>query len=418
MMPHSTRDAVKLVLDVAWRRRYLIIVPLLAMIPLTYLILQFAPRTYAARSLMLLVEQTNNPLNKEVINFGGNPLRQRTEGLKALLVSDRVMDNVMRDLLGPETPTDPRSQGNWKKFFSDRLTLEPVGTDFLELQLKGSDPKGMGRQLEIVVSRFLDALLPGGASVSATELLLTKRKEELDTAQRAYDEFKARFDASADAGRLQRLKEAAAQQEVRARELEQTNASIDQIRKALGSEAPSALTLDTEVARARESLAAAGQSGVEDTAARQKLEQLVALQAAQAARLQLQREIQAIARSMEGLQRSQQSMSDAEAQLKALARDLDEARALHDSYMTRYGGQVSRSSGLTFAAPERIKLVDLPTDPTVPVGSLRVFLMLGFMGSIGLGLGLALLAEMLDPRLRSARQVTALTQLPVLARLP
>lgn len=111
-------------------------------------------------------------------------------------------------------------------------------------------------------------------------------------------------------------------------------------------------------------------------------------------------------------------MSDAEAQLKALARDLDEARALHDSYMTRYGGQVSRSSGLTFAAPERIKLVDLPTDPTVPVGSLRVFLLLGLVGSIGLGLGLALLAEMLDPRLRSARQVTALTQLPVLARLP
>lgn len=417
-MSLSPRDAVKLILDVTWRRRYLLVIPVLLMIPLAYLISQLAPRTYAARSLMLLVEQTNNPLNRDVLNMGGGPFRARIEGLKALLVSDRVLDHVMRDLLGPETPTDPRMQGLWKKFFAERLTLEPVGTDFLELQLKGGNPKGMGRQLEIVVSRFLDALLPGGAS-SATELLLAKRKEDLDNAQRAYRDFKARFEASTDARQMQRLRDANAQQEQRARELDQVVASIEQIRKALGPNAPSALTLDTEVVRAREKLAAAGQSGVDDASARQRLEQLVALQAAQSARNQLQNEVRAIGKSIEGLQRSQQSIADSEAQLQALERDVAEVKALHDSYVARYGGTIAnRPSGLTFATPERIKLVDLPTDPTVPIGTLRAFLLFGFAASIGLGLGLALLAELLDPRVRRPQHISALTNLPVLARLP
>lgn len=418
MMTLSPRDALRLVLDAAWRRRYLLVIPMLLMIPLAYAVSQLAPRSYAARSLMLLVDTTNNPFNKEILNSGSS-LRMRTDGLKALLISDRVLDNVMRDVLGNDTPSDPRMQGLWKKGFAERLTLEPVGTDFLELQLKGNNPKGMGRQLEFVVSRFFDALLPGGASPSAAELLLGKRKEELDVAERTHREFKARFDASADAGRLQRLREAGAQQEMRRRELEQATAAIEQIRKALGADAPSALTLDTEVSRTRETVTAAGQSGVADAAARQRLEQLVALQAAQAARTQLQREIQAIAKSMEGLQRSQQNISEAENQLLALERDMKEARGLYESYVARYGGQVTnRSSGLAFAAPERIKLVDLPTDPTVPIGTLRTILLLGFVASGALGLGLALLAELFDPRVRSPQYVSTLTQLPVLARLP
>lgn len=416
-MTRSPRDALRLVIEVAWRRRYLLVVPLLLMIPLAFAISKLAPRNYAAKSLMLLVETTNNPFGKEV-SIGGS-LRARTDGLKALLISDRVLDHVMRDLLGSETPGDPRMQGLWKKDFAERLSLEPIGSDFLELQLKGGNPKGMGRHLEIVVSRFLDALLPGGASLSATELLLAKRKEEYVAAQLAYNEFKTRFDSTMDSGRLQRLKEAVAQHELRTRELEQASAAIEQIRRALGADAPSAITLESEVARARESLAAAGQAGTEDAAARQRLEHLVALQSANATRSQLQREIQAIGKSIEGLQRSQQSLTDAESQLNALARDVEEAKSLYESYVARYGGQItSRSSALAFAAPERIKLVDLPTDPTVPIGTLRSILLLGFAASIALGLGLALLAEVFDPRVRTPQNVTALTQLPVLARLP
>lgn len=418
-MSYTPRDFLRMVLEIAWRRRYLLVVPFLLMIPLAFLIQKFAPRTYVTKSLMVLMETGSNPFSRGEGGGGSSPytFRPRVEGLKALLLSDRVLDNVMRDLLGADAPSDPRGADLWRSDFAERLSLDPVGTDFIELKLKGGDPKGMGRQLEVVVSRFLDALMPGGASLGATELLLSKRKEELTTAQRAYQDFKTRFDNSEDAARLQTLRQSSGQYAQRSRELEEVTARIDQIRRDLGSDAPSAISLDAEVNRLREGLASAGQAESADLTAR--LQKLLSLQAAVAQRSQLQRDVQALGRTVEGLQRSQQRLLDSERQLDSLARELDQAKTLYDSYVARYGGQLnSRSSALTFAAPERIKLVDLPVDPTVPVGTLRVYLLIGFMGSIMLGLGLTLLAEILDPKLRSYRQVPSISGLPVLARLP
>jgi capsular polysaccharide biosynthesis protein len=66
-----------------------------------------------------------------------------------------------------------------------------------------------------------------------------------------------------------------------------------------------------------------------------------------------------------------------------------------------------------------VKVIDPAADPTVPVSLPGfVFLIAGVFAGVALGSGLAVIAELLDQRLRYPSQFTALTGLPVLVCLP
>lgn len=418
-MNMNPREFVRLALEIAWRRRMHLILPVLLMIPLALAFYKLAPRTYVAKSLMLFVETNPNPLAKDSGSNISFALWTRVDGLRALLLSDRVLDYSMRDILGPDLPKDERSKDLWKAKLAERLSLDPMGADFLEIKLKSTDPKGMGRQLEIIVSRFLDALLPGGTSLSATDLLTTKRKEELDAAIKAYNEFKARVNPLSGGNRLQLIKDAMARYEAQKRELEDARGKIQKYLKALGSEEPNLVTLNAEISRFRDSLASEKTADADKAALAPKLELLVSLQTELGVQNRLQRDMATLAKSIENLQRADRSEIDNAGRLHALAKAVDDAKALYDSYVSRYGGQLSsKSNSLAFAAPERIKLVDLPEDPTVPEGSLRKYLLIGLLSSIFIGALAAALAELLDPRIYKPQQVVGQTGLPVLARLP
>jgi hypothetical protein len=80
---------VRALLTSGWRRRYLLLVPVLIMLPMSMMWALYGPRTYVAKSLMLLQEATStNPLAKD---SGGQATRiqERIAGLQALLKSDR-----------------------------------------------------------------------------------------------------------------------------------------------------------------------------------------------------------------------------------------------------------------------------------------------------------------------------------------
>ncbi|MBS0243856.1 MAG: hypothetical protein JSS20_16910, partial [Proteobacteria bacterium] len=51
------------VADAVWRRRYILCVPVLVLLPITVLYLKFGPRPYVAKSLLLMQENSrDNPL--------------------------------------------------------------------------------------------------------------------------------------------------------------------------------------------------------------------------------------------------------------------------------------------------------------------------------------------------------------------
>ena len=88
------------------------------------------------------------------------------------------------------------------------------------------------------------------------------------------------------------------------------------------------------------------------------------------------------------------------------------SRKRHDSAAT------SLALG-AFSGAERVKVIDAPQDPKVPVTlPAIVFILAGLFVGLSLGIGLAVAAEMLDQRVRYAAEFRALLSVPVIARLP
>jgi capsular polysaccharide biosynthesis protein len=72
-----------------------------------------------------------------------------------------------------------------------------------------------------------------------------------------------------------------------------------------------------------------------------------------------------------------------------------------------------------FEAPERIKIIDPPSAPSLPVGpGMLIFLLAGLVGGIAVGIGMAAVTEFADQRLRHAEDFVLDTDIPVLGRLP
>ena len=413
---------IKIIIAAAWRRRYMLLLPLLLMLPLSLGWALYGPRTYVAKSLMLLQEATpTNPLaGRDLGGAGTTPIQQRMAGLQALLKSDRVLGAVYRDLSG-EQPGNSKDMAAWIRDFSAALTVDLIGTDFLEFQLKGGNPKGLGKRLEAVTSRFLEALLPEQNALFASQVLFEKRKEELDSTERALAKFRQQLaerlpqGLSAPHGRL-----ADVQAQLKTKEglLLRINQEISDRRARLP--APNA-RVDQEISQLTRELGQLESRGPEAQPrfmqVKGQLSELFAIRDLDAARTRAEEEVRDLTRQADTLVRSVRQMQPVAEQLALLEREAAEAKEAYDEYARRYQrASATRTSGI-LNAPERIKLIDAPRDPEFPTSSaLRVALM-ALLASIVLGLGLAIGAELLDPRMRLAEEVADATGLPLLARL-
>ncbi len=336
---------------------------------------------------------------------------------------------IFRDL-----STDP-SRGNadfasWRRDFSKELTVELIGTDFLEFQLKGAHPKGLGKKLESVTSRFLEALLPDQNSTYASQVLLEKRKEEMDSTQRALATFRQRLAERLPQGlgaAQHRLEEARAALKGREEVLQRLAQQITDRRSRLSGASPSSARVDQEIAQVRAEMAklqsnsAAEQSGsaqLQLSKAQSRLTELLAIRELDQRRGTVEAEIRDQTRRMDGLVQAVRQTGPIAEQLTQLEREAAEAKEAYDAYARRYQrASTTRNASGILNAPERIKLIDAPRDPEFPTASALRTAILALLSSIALGIGLTLLAELLDQRLRSADEVAEATGLPVLARL-
>ena len=164
---------------------------------------------------------------------------------------------------------------------------------------------------------------------------------------------------------------------------------------------------------------AAGSTLSSDKAAPLLVSQMSKLQEAQSRPAALRQEIQQIEKAVEDLQATVAAYGDIDREQQSLNRAVVAAREIHDQLAKRY--EMARVTGSLgrFEAPERIKLIDPPTQPTNPTNPPAIlFLLFGTVGGLILGVGLATVAETLDGSIRRKDQVEKLLGVAMLSRIP
>jgi uncharacterized protein involved in exopolysaccharide biosynthesis len=143
------------------------------------------------------------------------------------------------------------------------------------------------------------------------------------------------------------------------------------------------------------------------------------LQDSKAKQESLTREVAGLAASVAEAQASVATYGTVEREQHQLDRRVLAAREMHDSLAKRY--EMARVTGALgkFEAPERVKLIDPPTMPTVPMTPPAIlFVIGGIFGGLALGAALAFAAELADGSLRRREQIEVGLGLPLLSRLP
>jgi len=475
MAVRSLFDVFHIVLSAGWRRRYLICVPILVLPIIGLAVGILTPKGYEARMTILVQEPAKlNPFLNDLA-IGPN-VKDRMEGLKALVHSEHVLGGVVRDLrLVGDSPT-PKSIDYAVRTLAKNLTTILIGADMVELRLKGRSPEGLDRVLSMIGDRFIDRLLaPERSSIENSVTFLgneiTEKRDALHRAEAALAEFKARNADklpelySANVIRLGAMKQTleekrtalagadGALEDMRAR-LAGTNPVIGRIEESIvqvsgdlallraryteeHSEVQGAIRRLRRLEEERKSMleaansvsqadldrmwnmAAGGGGPISEKAAPLLISQMTKLQEAQSRPAALRQEIQQIEKAVEDLQLAVAGYGDIDREQQSLNRAVMSAREVHDQLAKRY--EMARVTGSLgrFEAPERIKLIDPPTEPTTPTTPPAIlFLVFGIVGGLILGIGLATVAETLDGSLRRRDQVEKLMGVAMLSRIP
>jgi capsular polysaccharide biosynthesis protein len=95
------------------------------------------------------------------------------------------------------------------------------------------------------------------------------------------------------------------------------------------------------------------------------------------------------------------------------------ARELLEAFAKRLDNATTSLALGKFEAPERVKIIDPPQDPTMSTSPARIlFVIAGIIAGLAIGVGLAIVAELLDQRVRNSSDFSGITNVPVLGRLP
>jgi polysaccharide chain length determinant protein (PEP-CTERM system associated) len=473
---------ISALLRAAWRRRYLICVPIVVMIPLGVLGSRMAPRVYEAKTILVLQETSKeNPFLTEYA-IGLN-VKDRIAALTSLLGSEHILLSVLKELGEVRDGENPAKTAMKIRELSGAITLKLTGTDLLELRLKGAHPEGMGRRLDAVTKHFLMQLLsPEQSRLQATQSFLReqmdKRREEMEAAENGVADFKrvnAELLPDVYDRNIQRLQSLEADVNARQIELAGARAQFETMRGQLASANPIIGKLEERIVEVTAELTALrsryadGHSEIQGAQRRLKrlqeerqslldamkgvdeadidalwrlattsgsalavpgeggkekqvpllVSQLLRLQDAKSKVATLEQQIGKLQEAIAALRHYALAFAPIEQKRKDLEARAAKSRAVYEALQLRYDNATTSLALGVFEAPERIKVIDPAADPTVPVSLPSfVFLIAAIFSGIALGAGLAVLAELFDQRLRSPAQFIALTQLPVLVRLP
>ncbi|HLZ65319.1 MAG TPA: hypothetical protein VKQ29_03755 [Aliidongia sp.] len=232
------------VLLAGWRRRYLVVAPLVVLPLLGLIVGILAPRIYETRMTILVQEIANNPVVQDLAVQTN--LRDRMDGLTVLLQSRHILWDVVNNLkLVPENGTDADREAMVQQL-SRALSARLVGKDLVELKMRSRDPDQMTQALEAVAIRFIEAIrAPGQSSVANSEVFLSdkikEKKADVEKAETALANFRNHHSdqlPELHAANIQRLSQLRDTLQQRKTELAGAEATSQSLRERLASANP------------------------------------------------------------------------------------------------------------------------------------------------------------------------------------
>ncbi|WP_323891724.1 GumC family protein [Aeromonas veronii] len=443
-MPVQFYYNLYIILFAAWRRRYLLVIPVLVMPLVGATVGLLTPKEYESRTTFMVPQDANQtPTLKDLITQ--ESLKDRFAVLEALLRSRYVLDGVARDrgLVNDETP--PAQRDAIMDWLSSAVSLRLIGDEVIEIKVKADSAANSAGLLEAISRRFFFNLLSKGRqSAESSERFLQSqldsRRSELQGAEQLLADFKREHASalpqqqSTNVARLYGLQERYAESLIT---LQQAKARVDQL--SLGQESQLARQLDEKLQLMRTELVLLRARYSDEHSKvqslryqidqlQQEFEQLKSQpdmargpewQLAQTQLTEAEQNAAGLKSQLDGLDKVVDSQGDTERQLAELERDLAVKRTLYQDLLLRYEkAKVTGDLG-NFEQGERIKVIDKPFAPSKPSNyPLWLFLLAGIVGGLGLGCGLALVAELADASLRRSDQLAALVNAPVLSRIP
>ena len=415
-MTVNVSEFLQILLTVAWRRKLLIIFPILIFAGLSVVAARYWPRTYIAQTLIMLQEgKAADPLN-----YGGGRT-QRTQLRKAevdtLLKSERVLRGAVLDFnIGGKALT-PKDIENEIKDLRDIIHVKIVGREFVSVELHGQNPVGMADRLSIIVTRFFERLFSRVDEMkTARQFAFEQRKRDLEISENALSEWVARNGAliasdniNDNIARIAELKRKRSEAEQRLKE--EARFTI---------QGPVELnTILSSLSQSRRSSLYAGSNSDSGTLAQTgELERLLqAYEDVHSSLVEVQRST--IAAINLALKSSQSASGPVHLELVALKARHNEAVEQFKAHMAQ--AKKSKAPALPpfgLINPELIRVVDEPHDPVSPATSILKIILACAAAGIGLGVGMAALAEQFDDTIYDARDLGRLSGIDIVISLP
>ncbi|ODX26487.1 chain-length determining protein [Vibrio parahaemolyticus] len=467
------RENISVLLHGAWRRRYMIVIPMLVLPILGFGVSKLVPTTYIAHTSMLIQETAKmNPFLQDIAV--STMLKDRLSALSTLLKSRHVLYSVAKEQGLIDDDMGAKEQEFIIKDLASRLSVQQLGKDFIQIQLRSGKAQGMESMLTSVSNRFVEQLLaPERSSIKDSSHFLTihinKRREELDKAEHAFAEYKNTYSHATpemqaqSLTRLASLKQTLAEKEAELagvtrslgsldQQLSKTNPVIGKIEEQI-IEIRSELTLlrakYTEAhslvqgklrelkrfEQERTVLLSSKQPelnsnqlwDIASNATVSSLGEAQPLLVSQLHQLQIMRsrfeslteETVSLQKMIQELESNAHRFGSTATEINRLARDVAVKREMYDDLVERYEmAQLTGSLGV-FEENKRVKIIDAPFTPTIPSNLPSiVFIILGFIGGAGLGVGLATILELADNSVRSRRALEKHLGVPVITTLP
>ena len=473
-MTTSWNILIRLWLQTLWSYRYSIAVILVVLPILGFSVGKMRPKQYESSMTILIQEAAkHNPFLEDLAVE--TRLKDRIAALDALLHSRHVLLGVAVDLewISEETPAKERE--DIIQLLSESLRLRLVGEELVELHFKQKSQANIDKVLVAVAQRFMEKVLapersaidgsvrfledqikqsaealslseeklgqfmsqhadnlpdlhPGNVRrLAEMELTLSERRTALDGAKARYDSLIARLSQSNPVVARIEMELISLSAELAALRSRYTDAhsavqSVKRKLERLRNERTSLLANSPQLTK--EEIEEVWTAAAKSLPANSGLElllmsQIEQLQEAKAQIADLERQVTTLAREVKSLDALVLSFGGIEKELRQLKGDVSVKRDVHETLQER--AEMARVTGALgqFEAPERVKIIDQPTVPTRPTGlPALAFAIVGLVGGVGLSASLVAFSEITNTTIRTQNQLTELTSLPVLARVP
>lgn len=460
------------ILHGAWRRRYIIVIPILIFPVVGIIVGLSSAKHYTAHTSMLIQETAK--MNPFLEDFAvSSMLKERVEALKVLLHSRHILQEVALELALIDADTSDAERDRVVAHLSSSLKMQMIGKDLVRIDHSSNSPDGMQAFLESVSVHFVEQLLaPERSSIIDSTVFLNdhlqRRRQGLEIAEQALSEFKSEHAEalpelhSMNISRLNRLKQKLAEREA---ELAGAVRNVGGIKQLLAKTNPVIGKLEEQIVKNRGELALlrarytdrhSKVQAINRTLRRLEIErkntiasteqivnadrlwdiasarqanenqkhpilisQLENLLEAKRKADGLNEEISRFKQMIVTLEDHVHNFGDKENQLIRLQRDLSVKRDIYEELLQRHEMALVTGSLAKFEQKKRVKIIDRPFTPSAPANiSFIIFFIAGIFAGIFFGCGIALMLEITDTTIRYRGTLEELTQVPVISRIP